>query len=443
MRPTSLDTIALWCGGTCSAEATVTGMCLDSRTAVPGDLFFAIKGQNVDGHSYIEAAAKNGAAAAVVTENGSWSIPTVKVSDGVQAAAQIAAQYRKTLGAKICAVTGSVGKTTTKEMIHTVLSVGYNTGKSTKNHNNLLGLSLSLLDQDDSHEAIVLELGMNHFGELSELTAMALPDVAVISNIGTMHIEHLGSREGILKAKLEILEGLAPGGVAVLNGDEPLLRNADISHEICRFGFSDDCHVRGENYRETENGCEFDAYIYGTAQHIVLPVEGRHNAMNALSALAVGYRYDVPAKSMADALAGFQNTGMRQNIYRSGDYTIIEDCYNAGPESTAASLSVLATKPGKRIAVLGSMLELGSHSRAEHEKTGRLAAETADVLLTFGDDMAFGAEEAKKLGMEAHAFSDRAELVAKLKQIAEAGDTILFKGSRGMKMEQILEAFLK
>lgn len=418
-------------------------MCLDSRTAVPGDLFFAIKGQNVDGHNYIESAAKNEAAAAVVTENGSWSIPVVKVDDGVRAAAEIAAAYRKTLDAKICAVTGSVGKTTTKEMIHTVLSAKYNTGKSTQNHNNLLGLSLSLLAQDDSREALVLELGMNHFGELSELTAMALPHVAVISNIGTMHIENLGSREGILKAKLEILEGLAPEGIAVLNGDEPLLRNAEINRDICWFGFSDDCHVRGENYRETESGCEFDAVVYGKGQKVTLPVEGRHNAMNALAALAVGNYFGVPLNAMAEALADFQNTGMRQNIYKAKDCTIIEDCYNAGPESTAASLSVLASKQGKRIAVLGSMLELGDYSRIEHEKIGRLAAETADILLTFGDDMAFGAAEAGKLGMEAYAFTNKEELAEMLRQTAKPGDTILFKGSRGMKMEQVLEAFLK
>ncbi|MBE6992239.1 MAG: UDP-N-acetylmuramoyl-tripeptide--D-alanyl-D-alanine ligase [Ruminococcaceae bacterium] len=443
MRPTSLEEIARWCGGVCSAGTTVSGMCLDSRTAVSGDLFFAVKGQNVDGHSYIESAAKNGASAAVVTEDGSWSIPTVKVADAVRAAAEIAAAYRKTLGSKFCAVTGSVGKTTTKEMIHTVLSAKYNTGKSTKNHNNLLGLSLSLLAQDDSHEAVVLELGMNHFGELSELTAMALPDVAVITNIGTMHIEHLGSREGILKAKLEILEGLASDGIAILNGNEPLLRNAGIDHEICWFGFSDDCHVRGENYRETEIGCEFDAVVYGSRQKVCLPVEGRHNVMNALSALAVGYRYNVPVSEMAEALAEFRNTGMRQNIYKAKGCIIIEDCYNAGPESTAASLSVLASKSGKRIAVLGSMLELGDHSRSEHEKIGHIAAQSADILLTFGDDMAFGAAEAKKLGMEAYAYTDKDELAEMLRHTAKPGDTILFKGSRGMKMEQILEAFLK
>ncbi len=441
MRQTSLGQIASWCDGICSGDATVTGMCLDSRTAAPGDLFFAVEGQNVDGHSYIGSAAENGASAAVVSKEGNWCLPTVRVENTVNAAARIAAAYRKTLKAKVCAVTGSVGKTTTKEMIHKVLSAKYNTGKSTKNHNNLLGLSLSLMAQDDDRQALVLELGMNHFGELSQLTAIALPDVAVITNIGTMHIENLGSREGILKAKLEILEGL--NGIAVLNGDEPLLREAELDHRVCWFGFSDRCQVRGENYQETENGSCFDAVIYGVRQQISLPVEGRHNAMNALAALAVGYHYEVPADAMADALTDFQNTGMRQNIYSAGDFTIIEDCYNAGPESTAASLSVLASKQGRRVAVLGTMLELGRHSRAEHERIGRLAAEQADILFGYGQDMAWGVEAAKSLGMEAYGFTDRDELTALLKQTARPGDTILFKGSRGMKMEQILENFLK
>lgn len=446
MEKTKLSLMAQWCEGTVSGESDITGVSIDSRSCKPGDLFVALLGENTDGHKYIASAAANGASAALVQKPVDTGIPVVMVQDCQRAFGAMMAAYRRTLPAKVIAITGSVGKTTTKEMTHLVLSKKYITAKSEKNHNNELGLPLTLASINKDSQLAVLELGMNHFGEMSRLTAIAQPDTAVIVNIGTMHIENLGSREGILKAKLEILEGLKPGGKAIFNGDEPLLWELrdKLPCQVIWFGAENpQCQVRAENIHLSEMGSSFDAILFDQRVHVTLPVEGQHNVMDALAALAVGCEYGVELETMAEALAEFQNTGMRQKTYEKAGFTIIEDCYNAGPESTAASLEVLAARscPGKKIAVLGSMLELGDHSRAAHERIGRLAAEKADVLLAYGQDMQWAMEAAQAAGGQAYGFTDRQQAADKLAELANRGDEILFKGSRGMAVEKIMECF--
>lgn len=446
MEKTKLSALANWCGGIAQGEADITGVSIDSRSCKPGDLFVALSGENTDGHKYIGSAASNGAAAALVQHPVISDIPTVVVEDCQKALGAMAAQYRMSLPMKVVAITGSVGKTTTKEMTHLVLSRKYMTAKTQKNHNNELGLPLTLASINRDTQVAVLELGMNHFGEMSRLTAIAQPDTAVIVNIGTMHIENLGSREGILRAKLEILEGLKPGGKAIFNGDEPLLWELrdSLPCEVIWFGTENPrCQIKAENVSLTQEGSSFDAIIHGEKLHVMLPVEGKHNVVDALAALAVGSEYGVEPEAMADALSDFQNTGMRQKTYDRAGFTVIEDCYNAGPESTKASLEVLAARScsGKKIAVLGSMLELGEHSKSAHETIGRLAAEKADVLLAYGQDMQWAMEAAIAAGGEAYGFLDRQEAAKKLEKLANKGDVILFKGSRGMAVEKIMEAF--
>lgn len=287
---------------------------------------------------------------------------------------------------------------------------------------------------------------MNHFREIAYLSDIAKPDVAVIVNIGTMHIEHLGSMEGILQAKLEILEGMEPGGKIVLNGDDPLLWNQHKTIPAVYFGANNpESNVRGTDVCMDNEQIRFQVHYEGAEFSVVLPLEGAHYISDALAAITVGLQMGVSYEKIRNALARFQNADGRQEIFSVCGRTIIKDCYNAGPESMAAALAVLNGKNGRRIAVLGDMLELGSCTQAEHYKVGRLAAEKADFLLSFGPNssrMVKGAITGGMPAASARAFENREKLVDVLTRISCPGDVILVKGSRGMRMELILEAFL-
>ena len=291
-------------------------------------------------------------------------------------------------------------------------------------------------------------MGMNHFGEIAYLSKIARPDVAVIVNIGTMHIEHLGSVEGILQAKLEILEGLQQGGAVLLNGDDSLLWNVrDTVQNVSYFGkHNTACNVLGSQICESEGLIEFTALAEGKEMAIRLPLEGGHYVTDALAAVAAGLKLGVAPVKIESSLSAFQNMEGRQEIYRHGDYTIINDSYNAGPESMAAALSVLNGRKGRRIAVLGEMLELGVSTPAEHYKVGRIAAEKADMLFAIGpnsDRTVAGAIVGGMPHVHAAAYQDREKLISDLKLKTLPGDVLLFKGSRGMRMELILQAFLE
>ena len=281
------------------------------------------------------------------------------------------------------------------------------------------------------------------------LTEIAKPNVVVITNIGTMHIEHLGSREGILHAKLEILQGLRPGGRLVYNGDEMLLWNLRGTGTVAPvyFGLENGaCQVTGSQVRESEGRIDFTVTAEGERFPVFLPVEGRHFAYDALAAAAVARLLEVPVEEIQRGLSQFHSMEGRQEIYEAGGYTIIQDCYNAGPESMAASLAVLGKRRGRRIAVLGDMLELGVCTQAEHYRVGRLAAGKCDLLLALGKNAARVVNWAVTGGMEPErtlACSSMEELVSVLRSWAKPGDTLLFKGSRGMKMERALDLFLK
>ncbi len=437
----TLKQAALWCGGRVLPEyegVGFQGARADSRLVGPGQLFVALKGVR-DGHDFIPGAMEKGAAAAL-GERQIPGVPMIVADDSLRALGDIARGYRQTLSARVVGVTGSVGKTTTKEMIAAVLETGFITRKTEKNFNNDIGLPMTVLDLRQDTEAAVIEMGMNHFGEISYLTRIARPELAVITNIGTMHIENLGSREGICRAKLEILEGLPASGAVILNGDEPLLRAADTGRRTLYFGFGEGCDLRAENVREEEGETRFTAVSADGAFEIVLPVEGRHNVYNALAAALVGRTLGLTDGQIAAGLAAFRNTGERQNIYEKNGYTVISDCYNAGPESMAAALSILARRKtdGRRIAVLSDMLELGDHGPAAHETVGALAAGCADLVLTYGPLSALTAAAAGEKGRH---FDTREELAEALRGLARPGDALLFKGSHGMHVEKVLELF--
>ncbi len=450
MAEITLRQAALWCGGQVEeqyGDITFLGANNDSRSIKPGQLFLALQGQR-DGHDFIPMALEKGAAA-VLCSRPYPGVPAIVVEDVRLALGQIARQERSRIGMKVVGITGSVGKSTTKEMIACVLEGDKTVAKTPANHNNDIGMPMAILDMAADTQVAVLEMGMNHFREIAYLSNIARPDVAVIVNVGTMHIEHLGTREGILQAKMEILEGMNQGGVAIFNGDDDLLwsrrQNAGIAP--CYFGCENSaCQVRAEEVTVGDGILRFRVVAQGKTFPVEMNVEGRHYVSDALAAVAVGLQLGITPEKIQQRLFGFRNIAGRQEIFTAKGYTVIKDCYNAGPESMAAALEVLGTKEGRHVAVLGDMLELGPRTQAEHYRVGRIAAEKAQLLLTYGPNGSRVVNGALTGGMpdtKAMAFDDREKLAACLKRMAKPGDAILFKGSRGMRMELVLEAFLR
>ena len=449
MGTITLQQAANWCGGSIDPkykDVTFFGANNDTRKLEEGQLFIALKGQR-DGHDFVNAALEKGAAAVLCTHcDGDY--PAIVVEDTRIALGQIARGERERIGMKVVGVTGSVGKSTTKEMVAAVLESTYRVSKTPANHNNDIGMPMAILSMPEDTEVAVLEMGMNHFGEISYLTAIGQPDVAVIINIGTMHIEHLGSQEGILKAKMEIVEGMGKDGVLILNGDDALLQTQrnTTDKKVVFFGNQNQANdVLGFDVKQTESALSFDVKAGDTRFSVQLALEGMHFVTDAMAAVAVGLEMGITPENIANALAAFRNMAGRQEIYEKNGYTIIQDCYNAGPESMAAALNVLGNRNGRRIAVLGDMLELGICADAEHYKVGRIAAKKVDILLAYGPHSVRVLKGAITGGMQqakARAFTERENLVQALKYLAKPGDVILFKGSRGMHMEYALEAFL-
>ena len=446
----TLSQAAQWCGGYVDPkykDIAFLGANNDSRKIEKDQLFVALQAER-DGHDFIPSALKNGAAAVLCT-HADGDFPAIVVEDTRIALGDIARGERQRLGMKVVAITGSVGKSTTKEMVSAVLSSTYKVSKTPANHNNDIGMPMAILEMPEDTEVAVLEMGMNHFREIAYLTAIGKPDVAVIINIGTMHIEHLGSMEGILKAKLEILEGMSADAPIVLNGDDTLLWNQreDLKGRVVYFGVHNpQADVVGADVSQEADVLSFGVCAGENQISVALPLEGEHYVLDALAAVTVGMQLGIAPEKIAKSLGAFRNMEGRQEIYEKNGFTIIRDCYNAGPESMTAALAVLGNRAGRRVAVLGDMLELGECSDAEHYKIGRVAAEKADMLLAYGDHslrLLYGAITGGMSQDKARAFTDKEKLVQALKQMAKPGDVLLFKGSRGMRMEEVLEKFLE
>ncbi len=445
MGTITLEQAAQWCGGKVDpkyAKVAFLGANNDTRKIEAGQLFIALQGAR-DGHEFVPMALAKGAAAVLCTHcDGDY--PAIVVEDTRLALGKIAAGERQRLGMKVVGVTGSVGKSTTKEMIASVLGSRFRVAKTPVNHNNDIGMPMAVLSMPEDTEIAVLEMGMNHFREIAYLASIARPDVAVIINIGTMHIEHLGSQEGILKAKLEILEGMTDDRKVILNGDDQLLWNVQKSGiQADYFGVRNpQCQVLGSNIREKNGVLSFDAANLGTLHRVQLMLEGEHYVSDALAAVSVGLAFGISMQEICTALAQFRNMEGRQEIFEHDGYTVIKDCYNAGPESMAAALTVLGNRQGRKIAVLGDMLELGMCAAAEHYRVGRIAAEKADMVFAYGpnsDRVVSGALTGGMPCSRTEAFKDRDALVAALKRVIKPGDVLLFKGSHGMHMELVLE----
>ena len=450
MGKITLREAAQWCGGRVEekyADRTFFGASNDSRKIQPGELFVVLKGER-DGHDYIPAAMERGAAA-VLGSRQVGDYPMILVEDTRKALGDIARQERLRLNMKVVAVTGSVGKSTTKEMIACVLDGTYRVGKTPANHNNDIGMPMALLAMPEDTEVAVLEMGMNHFREIAYLASIGRPDVAVITNIGTMHIEHLGSMQGILQAKLEILEGMQENGRIILNGDDQLLWNRHKLYPVHTryFGIQNpECDVLGSDISQQDGILSFQVHSGSLTFPVELALEGEHYVPDALAAISVGLEMGVDAAKIQERLSRFRNMAGRQEILEIRGCTVIKDCYNAGPESMAAALNVLGHKPGRHIAVLGDMLELGVCTQAEHYCIGRIAAEKADVLMAYGPNAPRVIGGAITGGMNdrcAKAYDDQKKLSEALGRIARPGDVILVKGSRGMHMERVLDLFGK
>ena len=445
MKKQRLSKIASVLGATYNVDAEFDSVCIDTRKITKGCLFICIKGERFDAHQFANEALELGASAVMIHTDIEPNGAYIRVDDTSSAMLKLAGYYRSQFDIPVVGLTGSVGKTTTKEFTHLVVSAKYNAIKTQGNLNNEIGLPQMLFQIDSTTEAAVIEMGMNHFGEISRLTRATRPTVALITNVGVSHIENLGSREGILKAKLEICEGLSEGAPLILNADNDMLSTVkDSKHRVIFYGV-DNGDLRAVNIKQSDCSIEFDVEYYGKSQHIKIPTIGIHNVYNALAAFTVGYVLDIEPQLCANALEGYVPAGMRQRVTQVGGIKSIEDCYNASPDSMRASIKALADiKGNKKIAVLADMLELGEYSKEAHLSVGNMVGENKiDILLAYGNDAKYYVENAKAGGVEAYLFDDKQALADKLLQCASSGDVVLFKGSRGMKLEDIINTVYK
>lgn len=444
-------------------DTKINSVCIDTRKITKGCLFICIKGERFDAHQFANEALKLGANAVMISEDTEVDGPFIKVDDTSKALLELSGYYRSKFDIPVVALTGSVGKTTTKEFTYLVVNSKFNAIKTQGNLNNEIGLPQTLFQIDSSTEAAVIEMGMNHFGEIHRLVSATKPTLAMITNIGVSHIENLGSRQGILKAKLEILDGLKEGSPFIINIDNDMLCTILDNDEIMRkydvvtFGIDNDARFKAVNINENDGSTSFDVEYTSSKiidetdgptvsfsiekQHIVIPTVGIHNVYNALAAFTVGITLGIEPNRSASALANYVPAGMRQKSVNVGGIISIEDCYNASPDSMNAAIKTLANiKANKKIAVLGDMLELGDYSQKAHYDVGKAVAKNnIDYLLAYGNDAKYIVRGAKENNMQnAFYFDNKDELSNKLCSLANKGDAVIFKASRGMKLEDVI-----
>lgn len=432
-----------------SPELVVTAVGTDSRKVEENSLFVPLSGENFDGHHYIASALENGAAAcltAVEPEELAEGKGYVLVEDTMQALGDLAAYYRNLFDITVIGVTGSVGKTTTKDMIAAVLGEKYQVLKTDGNYNNNIGLPKTIFRLNRNHQFAVLEMGMNHLGEIDYLTRIARPDVAVITNIGDAHIENLGSRENTLKAKSEIFHGMTAAGHAVLNGDDALLRTLDgkLEQDITWCGNDERCDWHVTELKELWQD-HMDCVLHSptTRWEQTIPSLGAHMIYPATMAAAIGRMYGLTDQQIERGILEFEPTKMRMTIlHRADDITILNDTYNANPQSMRAAVDILSKQGTKyRVAVLGDMLELGELGPALHESVGQFLGRSGiDCVVTVGKLGEYIAQGAEETGVpESHRCANQAEAQIVLAGLIRPSTTFLVKASRGMKFEHLVE----
>jgi UDP-N-acetylmuramoyl-tripeptide--D-alanyl-D-alanine ligase len=434
-----------------SSNIGINGVSIDSRTIKPGDLFLAFPGERVDGHDFLEQVFDQGAAAAVISHpvNFQSRAALIMVDDPLKALQDLAYYYRQLYNILVVAVTGSTGKTTTKDLIAGVLEQRFKVLKTSGNYNNEIGLPLTLLQLNHSHQIAVLEMAMRGRGQIAALCELSCPQVGVITNIGKTHLELLGSHEAIALAKGELLQALPSDGWAVLCGEDPwqVKLSEMVSGEVIFYGYSDHCTVSASQVvLDNLDGVEFNLSTPAGQRTCFLPLPGAHNVTNALAAAAVGHRFGLTLQEIAAGLQSASLTGMRLEVKEEKDgVMIIDDSYNASPSSTIAALRLLAESGGERtIAVLGDMYELGEETVDGHRQVGKEAvALQIDCLCTVGQLAREIAKGAINAGMDSdliYVYQEKTEAVSFLRSYLQKGDVVLIKGSRGMKMEEIVAA---
>jgi UDP-N-acetylmuramoyl-tripeptide--D-alanyl-D-alanine ligase len=428
-------------------DAFIEGWSVDSRTIRPGELFFALKGPRFDGHDFVGEALARGAVGAVVER----SLPGVQgpllVVPDTQRALEAAGSWaRDRFQGRVIAVTGSAGKTTTKDAIAELLGTAMEVARSEGNLNNHVGVPLSLLRLPEQAGAAVLELAMNHAGEIRRLAALARPEIGVVTNVGHAHVGFFESLDQVALAKRELIESLPPHGVAVLNADDERVAAFAQVHPglVLTFGFSERADVRAE---DVSFGAEGSRFRVGNVW-FECPLPGRHGVMNVLAALAVARLFGLPLERLRDAVRKLEAGGMRGRRLMHRGVLILDDCYNSNPEALRAMLETLAATPARRrIAVLGEMLELGRWAEALHREAGRRVVECGvDVLVGIRGAARFLVEEAVRAGMPPGAaffFEDPVEAGRFLRGLLREGDAVLFKGSRGVQVERALQEYLR
>ena len=440
----------LLAGLTLAEPLPINAVVTDSRKVAPGCVFVCFPGERVDGHTFAAGAYKNGAAY-VIANHSVEGVPqdrTVVVPSSHMAMVRMASNYRMLFSPKMIGVTGSVGKTTTKEFCYAVLSAFGRTLKTEGNQNNEIGLPNTLFRLEPDTQYAVVEMGMSNLGEIERLARCARPNAGIITMVGVSHLESLGTRENILKAKMEICAGLPDGAPLALNADNDLLPTAQIPQRLRPVWFGIDAEsadVRAVNIAPAGTGTSFTLVDQAFGRfEVTIPTAGRHTVYDALAAYAAATRLGLDAARAAAALADYRTTGMRQNIVEKQGVTVIEDCYNASPDSMKAALSVLHDLPvqGRRIALLGDMLELGDATETGHRQTGEWAAGAGvDLLIAYGPLSTAMAEAAKAKEVSVIHCQTAQEVVQCLQQNVHPGDALLAKASHAMGLEDVLQKF--
>jgi len=437
--------------GRFAAEAAVHGYSIDSRTVGPGQLFFAVKGERLDGHDFVEQALEKGAAAAVVRNDqaGRYQGETrlLTVEDTLVALQTLATAVRKRWGKPLIAVTGSAGKTTTKEAIAHVLSTRFRVLKSEGNFNNHFGLPLMLLKLEPEYDVAVIEMGMSHTGEIRALAGIAQPEIGVVTNVAAVHLEFFDSLAGIARAKYELIESLPVSGIAVLNADDEYVSQfaQGFKGKVVQYGLGATAEVRAENIRSKgTEGSEFDVVTGTSREHATLPLVGEHNVLNALAAVAVGVERGLkPAEAVA-TLATLTPADKRGQVLQVGNVTVINDCYNSNPKALEAMVDALAAMNARRrIVVAGEMLELGPAGEEMHRQAGdHISEKKIDVLIGVRGLAQAMVDAAERAGARAEFVASSEEAGEWLAREARDGDVILLKASRGVKLERALETWM-
>ena len=444
MRGMTISRAAAVCGGRICGEgdfdAELGSVVIDSRAVSAGDFFVAYKGERVDGHDYISAAFDKGAVCCLAQRVPEGETrPLILVPDVQAALEQICAEYRRTLLLPVIGITGSVGKTSAKEMISAVLSQRLNVLKTDKNLNNQIGVPMTISRICPEHQAAVVEMGISGFGEMSVLAQIARPDMAVFTLIGHAHLEFLHDLDGVLRAKTEMLDFMADDAPVLINGDDEKLRGLQCRQKKIRFGLGENCDVRAENITLSPTGETLCDIVYGERR---IPVEirayGRHMIYAALEGAAVGLLMGLSDEEIVKGIASFETVGRRAAVCDTGFITLIDDSYNANPDSVKCGIDSLMKMPGRHVCILGDMLELGEGSGEMHFDVGRYAGERgAELVLTSGP---LSYETCRGAGERGRHFATREELIAALPGLIQKGDRVLVKASLGSRFDQISEA---